>query len=268
MTERVPLSRRQLLQAAGAATAALGLPRLGLSAQAPAPALSTATMMGVPFEARDLVRIGLIGCGRRGLSHLGDLAGIEKVEIRAVCDVVPEQVAKAQSLIEKAGQRRPEGYAKGDHHFEELVRRDDLDLVYIATPWTWHVPMAVAALNAGKHVGLEVPAVGRSTSAGSSSRPRSGRAGTASCSRTAATAGTRCSSSTWCGRGCSGSCSTRSARTTTTCARSSSRTRRRGCGGGPSTSAATATSIRPTAWGRWRGTWGSTRATASTTSSP
>lgn len=123
-----------------------------------APALSTATMMGVPFEARDLVRVGLIGCGRRGLSHLGDLTGIEKVEIKAVCDVMPDAVAKAQSFIEKKGQRRPEGYAKGDHHFEELVRRDDLDLVYIATPWTWHVPMSLAALNAGKHVGLEVPA--------------------------------------------------------------------------------------------------------------
>jgi len=68
-------------------------------------------------------------------------------------------VAKAQALIEKAGQRRPEGYAKGDHHFEELVRRDDLDLVYIATPWIWHAPMSLAAMNAGKHVGLEVPAV-------------------------------------------------------------------------------------------------------------
>ena len=110
MTERVSLSRRELLQVAGAATAALGLPRLGLGAQAPAPALSTPTMMGVPFEARDLVRVGLIGCGRRGLSHLGDLVGIEKLEIKAVCDVVPEQVAKAQSLIEKAGRSRPEGH--------------------------------------------------------------------------------------------------------------------------------------------------------------
>jgi predicted dehydrogenase len=116
-------------------------------------------MMGVPFEARALVRVGLIGCGRRGLSHLGDLVGIEKVEIKAVCDVVPEQVAKAQAFIEKAGHRRPEGYDKGDHHFEELVKRDDLDLVYIATPWTGHAPMALAAMNAGKHVGLEVPAV-------------------------------------------------------------------------------------------------------------
>src|SRR6266508_516687 len=159
MTERVSLSRRELLQVAGAATAALGLPRLGLGAQAPAPPLSTQTMMGVPFEARDIVRVGLVGCGRRGLSHLGDLVGIEKLEIKAVCDVVPEQVAKAQALIEKAGQRRPEGYAKGDHHFEELVRRDDLDLVYIATPWIWHAPMSLAAMNAGKHVGLEVPAV-------------------------------------------------------------------------------------------------------------
>jgi predicted dehydrogenase len=165
MSERHLLSRRKLLQTAGAAAAGLGLPRVDVGEPAAATALPQTpppagkTMMGVPFEAREVARVGLIGCGRRGLSHLGDLVGIEKLEIKAVCDVVPEQVAKAQALIEKAGRPRPEGYAKGDHHFEEMVKRDDLDLVYIATPWTWHAPMSLAAMNAGKHVGLEVPAV-------------------------------------------------------------------------------------------------------------
>jgi len=160
MSEKVSVGRRRLLQAAGAA-AGMGLVRVpGEAAAAPVqtPPSSAATMMGVAFEARDVVRLGLIGCGRRGLSHLGDLVGIEKVEIKALCDVVPEQVQKGEAILAKAGRPRPEAYTKGDHHYEELVRRDDLDLVYIATPWDWHVPMAVAAMQAGKHAATEVPA--------------------------------------------------------------------------------------------------------------
>ncbi|MBV9499106.1 MAG: Gfo/Idh/MocA family oxidoreductase, partial [Acidobacteriaceae bacterium] len=49
-------------------------------------------------------------------------------------------------------------YTKGDHAFEDLVARDDLNLVVIATPWQWHVPMAVAAMKNGKHAATEVPA--------------------------------------------------------------------------------------------------------------
>jgi predicted dehydrogenase len=161
--ESVSLGRRRLLQAAGAA-AGLGLAELAggkaeaANPQAPAAGAAPNTMMGVPFEARDVVRVGLIGCGRRGLSHLGDLVGIEKVQIKALCDVVPEQVTKGEAILAKAGRPRPEAYTKGDHHYEELVKRDDLDLVYIATPWDWHVPMAVAAMAAGKHAATEVPA--------------------------------------------------------------------------------------------------------------
>lgn len=161
--ERVSISRRRLLQAAGAA-AGLGLVELaggkaeGASPQGEPAGAATNTMMGVPFEARDVVRVGLIGCGRRGLSHLRDLVGIEKVQIKALCDVVPEQVTKGEAMLAKAGHPRPDAYTKGDHHYEELVKRDDLDLVYIATPWDWHVPMAVAVMAAGKHAATEVPA--------------------------------------------------------------------------------------------------------------
>src|ERR1019366_5906456 len=57
-----------------------------------------------------------------------------------------------------SGQKPPELYTTGDHAFESLVARDDLDLVIIATPWNWHVEMAVAAMKHGKHVMVEVPA--------------------------------------------------------------------------------------------------------------
>ena len=156
---RRPFSRRELLKTATGAAAALSLARAG-AAQAPPPAPPGppgGTMIGVAFERRDKVRLGLVGCGGRGTSLLHDLLGIDGVEVKAVCDVVPEKVAKAQAAVVKAGQKPPDGYAKGDHDFENLCRRGDLDLVYVATPWSWHVPMAVAAMENGVHAGVEVP---------------------------------------------------------------------------------------------------------------
>ena len=162
-----PVSRRRLLGSAAAAAAGAGLAGLGArgeAAQSPGqaptdPALTTERMRGVPFEARDVVRVGLVGCGRRGLSLLNDLLGIEKVDVRAVCDLVPAHAAEARALCEKRkAATRPEDYSGGELRYEELVKRDDLDLVYLPTPWRWHVRMAVAAMEAGKHVAVEVPA--------------------------------------------------------------------------------------------------------------
>jgi len=63
-----------------------------------------------------------------------------------------------QGWVEKAGQPRPAGYFRGDHDFERMCDEEDLDLVYNATPWKWHVPVCVAAMKAGKHAATEVPA--------------------------------------------------------------------------------------------------------------
>ena len=162
------VSRRRVLQSAALAAGGLGLHALGLgrsaeASQGPpaAPATRTAsgeTMIGVRFEPRATVRVGLIGYGGRGTSLLHDLLGIPGVAVNAVCDLVKDRVEHAQAAVEKAGQKRPAGYSAGETDFENLVRRDDLDVVYIPTPWRWHVPMAVAAMEAGKHVFVEVPA--------------------------------------------------------------------------------------------------------------
>jgi hypothetical protein len=147
------VSRRQILGAA--ASGALAALEAG---RAEAKEGRHTSMIGVPFAAHSVVRVGLIGCGGRGMSLLNDLLGIEAVSVRAVCDIVAEKVAAATEAVTRAGHPPPAGYARGDHHFEQLVLRDDLDLVYVATPWNWHVPMAVASMRAGKHVAVEVPA--------------------------------------------------------------------------------------------------------------
>src|SRR6476660_38350 len=116
-----------------------------------------ATMIGVPFQALDQVRLGIIGVGGRGTSLLKDLLGVDKVEIKAICDLVPEKVARAQKAVTDAGQPQPTGFSKGDSDFKNLNQLD-LDIVYIATPWNWHVPMALDAMKNAKHAAVEVPA--------------------------------------------------------------------------------------------------------------
>jgi Oxidoreductase family, NAD-binding Rossmann fold len=124
---------------------------------AAAPKAANATMVGVPFEARERVRLGIIGVGGRGSSLLRDLLAVDNVDVKAICDVVPEKVEKAQKAVTDAGQSKPQGFSKGDNDFKNLNQLE-LDIVYIATPWNWHVPMAVDVMKNGKHAAVEVPA--------------------------------------------------------------------------------------------------------------
>ncbi|HPK00422.1 MAG TPA: Gfo/Idh/MocA family oxidoreductase, partial [Candidatus Hydrogenedentes bacterium] len=105
------------------------------------------------------VRVGLVGYGKRGRSLISTLNALgPDVEILAVCDVLPERVAEAQAALERMGRPKPAGYAQGEEDFRRLCEQQDLDLVMNAAPWDWHVPICVAAMNAGKHTATEVPA--------------------------------------------------------------------------------------------------------------
>lgn len=104
------------------------------------------------------VRIGIIGTGGRGCSLLGILLSMRGVAVPALCDIDPENLARAKDQVVKAGQPEPECYKDGVDAYKSLIERTDLDAVIIATPWNYHAPMAVDAMKAGKYVGVEVPA--------------------------------------------------------------------------------------------------------------
>ena len=128
---------------------------------------TAASMIDVPFERHDVVRIGIVGTGLRGRSVLHEWLGVEHVQITALCDIVPGKAAQALDMVRKAGHDHPVAtIVRGERGFEELVRRDDVDIVYTATPWEWHVPVCVAAMEHGKHVATEVPARTPSMTAG------------------------------------------------------------------------------------------------------
>lgn len=177
--EQLQVSRRQLLRTgvglagAGFVGAGLGASRLAgaelsvpdtgsadaAAAEGGRAAASGQTMVGVKFEARDTVRLGVIGVGSRGTGMLGNFLAIPHVQVNAICDSVKDHATHAQDLVEKSSGKKPEIYANGEHDYENLCKRSDLDFIYIATPWQWHAPMGIAAMKGGAHAGLEVPAV-------------------------------------------------------------------------------------------------------------
>jgi len=98
------------------------------------------------------VRVGVTGVGRRGAHLLDRLVGMDDVVVPAVCDTQQRHRRRARSDVEAAGGPPPDAYA--DHG--DLIERDDLDAVVVATAWERHVPMAIAAMEAGLDVGMEV----------------------------------------------------------------------------------------------------------------
>ena len=93
----------------------------------------------------DQLTKGIIGVGGMGLSHFD----YEGTKLLAVCDVDRNHL---KSAIEKAG-----GNIDGYHDFRELIARDDIDIIHIATPPHWHGIISKTAAEAGKDIWCEKP---------------------------------------------------------------------------------------------------------------
>jgi hypothetical protein len=156
------VNRREFLKIGATAGlgAALGKSTLALGKTTAPPGAGSAADTLIEFKVPpiDPVRIGFVGVGGMGSAHVRNFLKVEDIEIKAVCDIVEDKVARIQTWCEEAGHPRPEGYSRGDRDFLRLCDRDDLDLVFTATPWEWHVPVCLAAMKAGKHAATEVPA--------------------------------------------------------------------------------------------------------------
>ena len=113
-----------------------------------------------PFAAPpiELVRVGYVGIGGMGSAHVNNLLKVPGCRITAVCDVNPERTDWAVKTITAAGHPAPAVYSRGPRDFERLCAEADVDLVYNATPWEWHVPICLSAMQHGKHAAVEVPA--------------------------------------------------------------------------------------------------------------
>lgn len=115
-------------------------------------------MSGYAAPPLEKVRIGFIGLGMRGPGAVERMAHIEGVEIASLCDKYPDRVDRMQEMLAKFGLPKAKGFSGSEEAWKGLCDDPDIDLVYICTPWSWHTPMAVYAMEAGKHVAVEVPA--------------------------------------------------------------------------------------------------------------
>lgn len=155
-TTNIGPSRRAVLTGLGAAGATLAINSQGRAAARQ----PTTQPYGADFRVEPLetVRIAFVGVGLQGGSHVKNFLGIEGVDIRAICDIDAPRAEEVAGWVEADGRARPTLYTRGDTDWERLVERDDIDLVFNATPWHWHVPVCVAAMESGKHAAVEVPA--------------------------------------------------------------------------------------------------------------
>ncbi|MBM4000860.1 MAG: Gfo/Idh/MocA family oxidoreductase [Planctomycetes bacterium] len=99
------------------------------------------------------IRLGLIGCGGMGSGHLRQLSSRKDARVAWVCDVDRNRLADSVKLVDSQSGSAPQ--ATGD--LRKVLDDASIEAVFIATPDHWHVPAAVLALDAGKHVYVEKP---------------------------------------------------------------------------------------------------------------
>ena len=139
------MSRRDFIKAAGATAAGVVAGSL----------LGSSQVMAAPrvIGANDRISIGIIGIGGMGGGHLNVLKNMQddqNIKIVAVCDVWDKRLEHARNAL-----HLPHTYAYKD--YRQMLARDDIDEVVIATPDHWHAPIAIAAMESGKHVYCEKP---------------------------------------------------------------------------------------------------------------
>jgi len=153
------LNRRDFLKISGTAGlgAALSSCSVRLPKQTGKVSLKTKPIEHLALPPLDTVKVGYVGIGNQGSGHLRNLLRIKGAEIKAVCDIREERTSWAQEQCQKAGQPKPTAYNQGNEDFKRMCDQEDLDLVYNATPWKWHVPISVKAMETGSHAATEVP---------------------------------------------------------------------------------------------------------------
>ena len=102
------------------------------------------------------VGIGIVGLGMRGSSAVQRLTFVPGCHIAAVCDVEPDRAEKARQNLAVKGPS-VHVYSGAEDSYKALCEDPSVDLVYICTDWIHHVPVALYAMEHGKHVAIEVP---------------------------------------------------------------------------------------------------------------
>jgi len=146
-------NRREFIRKS--AYAGVGILGMNLTGVSGAEAQPEAKKMKLPGP----IRTGFIGVGSRGRSHVNDSLGIQGVDIVAICDIRQSAIDDTIRIISGKGKTQPRIYTGSENAFKDMLDKEELDAVIIATTWEWHVPMSVASMKAGvPYTGVEVSA--------------------------------------------------------------------------------------------------------------
>lgn len=122
-----------------------------------APTVITHSLFGDDAPSNQ-IRIGMIGVGKMGGDHFSRFLGNDRVRVVGICDVVTARIDHAMQRVEQRSAERSESFDCRSHgDFRELLDRDDVDAVLIATPDHWHAIPCVLAAQAGKDIYCEKP---------------------------------------------------------------------------------------------------------------
>ena len=144
------LNRRKFIQTTAMAGTGLAIPTVGLKAANE----NQSNILKSPPKTK--INLGFIGVGMRGQSHIALALNREDCNVVAINDIDDAMIERTKQLFEKKDKPMPKIYNNGDRGYLELLGQEDVDAVIIASPWRWHSEQAIAAMKAGKYVGVEV----------------------------------------------------------------------------------------------------------------
>ncbi|MBQ8483381.1 MAG: Gfo/Idh/MocA family oxidoreductase [Bacteroidales bacterium] len=114
--------------------------------------------LGMTADPIEVVRVGFVGLGMRGYSAVDRFVHVPDSKIAALCDVEADRVARSVAVLERNGLEPALTFSGSEDAWKGLCESPEVDLVYICTDWKSHVPIALYAMECGKHVAIEVPA--------------------------------------------------------------------------------------------------------------
>ncbi len=124
--------------------------------EVPERAAGQQSAIGLTVAKIPVVRVAFVGLGMRGPDAVERWTHIPGIEVKALCDHERSRADACQEILHKASMPPADIYW-GEDGYKDLCRRNDIDLVYIATDWLHHYPVAREALEHGHHVAIEVP---------------------------------------------------------------------------------------------------------------
>ena len=136
-------SRREFIKKSAIVATGIAIGGLGMTAK------SYARIIG----SNERLNVAVAGVNSRGGAHIAAVAKDSRAVVSHICDVDSLVLERVIAGVKKSGDGDPEGVKD----FRQLAQMKDIDIITIATPEHWHAPMALLAVQNGKHVYLEKP---------------------------------------------------------------------------------------------------------------